>query len=287
MWIAQVNKKIVSLERTFRCGESDPRDRPASSSRYLAQVKTERTIVCGTRGAARCAYKTMPAPKNIPAISSVAAPSFSKVALGTRGKKFHFPFGLASSIDSKAEVSRTSAASQANSLAYSIFATKQYPRRGIVSTNSGSPGESPSTRRNLFTAVFTFASEFTYPPLGHNLSRSDSRVTISPGLSSSITSTSSTLLCKPTRLPLFHNSCRFKSNWNAPNRAYLAGAFCISTKFPPLCGNCTDVLPMAWTILFSSAATYKTLKLAGLFHFPPLKKHINFPPNWIHDKIKV
>ena len=65
-------------------------------------------------------------------------------------------------------------------------AINRYPRRANVSTNRGFSAESPSASRKRLTAAFSPWSKSTNVSTGQSDARSVSRVTSSPGCSSSI-----------------------------------------------------------------------------------------------------
>ena len=96
-------------------------------------------------------------------------------------------------------------------------ATKRYPRRGRVSMKRGDWGESPSASRNRLTAAFRPCSKSTNVSSGQRRFRSASRVTSSPGCSSSTVSNCRGCCWRLSRAPDFLSSPERRSSSKTPN----------------------------------------------------------------------
>jgi hypothetical protein len=103
-------------------------------------------------------------------------------------------------------------------------AMKRYPRRGIVSTKRGFSDASPSTSRSRMTALFSPWSKSTKVSPGQSRLRSSSRVTISPGFSSSTTRTWKGCSGSLSRRPCLRSSQAFRSTSKTPKCKILATA---------------------------------------------------------------
>src|SRR5882762_5007047 len=95
-------------------------------------------------------------------------------------------------------------------------ARKRYPLRARVSTKRGFSAESPSASRSRLTAAFSPWSKSTKVSAGHSRLRSSSRVTISPGFSSSMVRIWNGCSCRRTLEPLRLSSPPRRSASNEP-----------------------------------------------------------------------
>ena len=96
--------------------------------------------------------------------------------------------------------------------------TKRYPLRCSVSTYLGTTAESPSAVLSFPTATFTAWSKSPNDSFGQILVFNSSRLTTSPGLSSSASSTLYGWSCTRIRTPAFRSSPERGSTSNTPNR---------------------------------------------------------------------
>src|ERR1019366_7520585 len=101
-------------------------------------------------------------------------------------------------------------------------AMKRYPRRGMVSTKRGFSDASPSTSRSRMTALFSPWSKSTKVSPGQSRLRNSSRVTISPGFSSSTTRTWKGCSGSLIRSPCLRSSESFRSSSKTPKCKILA-----------------------------------------------------------------
>src|ERR1019366_10677494 len=101
-------------------------------------------------------------------------------------------------------------------------AMKRYPRRGMVSTKRGFSDASPSTSRSRMTALFSPWSKSTKVSPGQSRLRNSSRVTISPGFSSSTTRTWKGCSGSLIRSPCLRSSQAFRSTSKTPKCKILA-----------------------------------------------------------------
>src|SRR5271168_3469580 len=108
-----------------------------------------------------------------------------------------------------------------------------YPRRGIVSMKRGLSAESPKTTRSFRMAVLMPSSKLTKVSAGQRLACNSSRVTISPGRSSSIASTRKGCSCSGTFLPFLCTSPEPRSTSKSPAR----------TRRPKLVGASINLHP--------------------------------------------
>jgi len=97
-------------------------------------------------------------------------------------------------------------------------AMKRYPCLGSVSMNVGFRAESPRAKRNLFSAALRLPSNSTYVSDGQSACRNSSRVTGSPGFSSSMHRTRKGWSCRRTGTPRRRSSLLPRSTSNTPNR---------------------------------------------------------------------
>ena len=97
-------------------------------------------------------------------------------------------------------------------------ARNRYPRRGIVSMNTGMSAESPSASRRRLIAVFRLVSKSTKVSTGHSAPCSSSRVTRTPAVSRSLRRTRKGCSCRRSFTPLRRSSADRVSSSKVPNR---------------------------------------------------------------------
>ena len=90
----------------------------------------------------------------------------------------------------------------------------------LFRSNRGLSAESPNAKRNFRIAVLIPSSNPTYVLAGHSFVYNSSRVTSSPGRSSSNGSTRKGCSCRGTRTPSLRNSGQAKSMSYSPVRIW-------------------------------------------------------------------